>query len=161
MIVSRILLNLIGRSSHLTCCGKVSILIKLQFHDYLLFHAKICFIYLIRIAKMYMVYGLWWVSFIKVFKLLNKEKSGTQPVNFQGSDLSWNYGTTMKLSLKTKKRPRRVKDFEFLLLDTPKNYILSGKSNPKKSTVRVFFSKNQGAFFEFQKMSREASLSPL
>ena len=41
------------------------------------------------------------------------------------------------------------------------NYILSRKVNPKMFTIRVFFFKNQGTFFNFWTREKEASLVSL
>ena len=76
---------------------------------------------------------------------------------FRAGEVSWNQGTSINISSKTKeKRPHREM---FYSPRYPYKYILNGQFNSKMNTIRAFFPKS-GHFFQFLKVER-GGLTPL
>ena len=80
---------------------------------------------------------------------------------FQGRGVFWNQGTSINIHLQHKKE-RQGKNFVFIRLETLKKFILNEKFYPQMTTIRtIFFSPNQGTFFQFLQKSRGDRPPPL
>ena len=94
------------------------------------------------------------------FEILHKELerskslwhlSCAQPDIFQGRGGFAILGHFDKKFVKNPKKGPTGKILEFFLQDTLKTNIFDGIFNPKMETIKGFFPKNQGTFFDFQK----------